>query len=100
MGRVIPEDEIDRVMEYGIYESREEACRSLETLDRKWTQMLIYEMKHVYGFGFMFEPRDPELPVRNYVQLALAADNPDWRTVWTLASMLISRKLSRLRRLF
>jgi hypothetical protein len=99
MGRDIPESEIDQVMQYGIYASREEARRSLENPDHKWVEMLIYEMKHIYGFRFMFEPR-AELPVRNYVELTLATENPDWRALWILASTLISRKLSRLRRLF
>jgi hypothetical protein len=56
MGRIIPESEIDRVMQYGIFASREEARRSLETCDDKWTQLLIYEIKHVYRMDSFFAP--------------------------------------------
>jgi hypothetical protein len=63
MGRVISESEIDRVMQYdGLYKSREEARQSLETLDQKWIEMLKFEMRYLYGMGFML---GPDVHVRN-----------------------------------
>src|ERR1700745_4403890 len=100
MGRIIPESEIDRVMQYGIYASREEARRSLESCDDKWTQLLIYEIKHVYRMGFIFRPSET-LPFRNYIERHLEAENSKRRPcACQLASTWISRKLSRLRALF